>query len=476
MAIIIVDGKKQDHNVPVTLSELIMKNFKQTAQVIVQVNGEFIAPADYPTRHIMESDEVVFSHEKILQPQGFNTRILHTPFPKEDAYRALHQPIYSNASFDFDSAEQMELAFQGKVAAHAYSRISNPTVENFELRVKHITGAHQVTALSSGMAAISNVILLLASAGSNIVASRHLFGNTYVFLSSTIKEFGIETRFCDLLNPDEVRSKIDSRTVALFVETITNPQLEVADLKLLSEVAHQHNIPLITDSTLTPPNIYNARKWGVDLDVISGTKGISGGATSVGGLIVDYGTFDWSKSPKLGHLAEKFGQNTFHHKLRREIFRNLGACLSPYAAYLQTLGLETLQLRYEKAANNCRELAAFLQSLPQVASVNYPGSSGSKYYQISKRQFGDLPVALLTFDLESREKCFNLINKLIFIKRATNLYDNKTLIIHPASTIYCDFEKKVQESMRIYDTTLRLSLGIEDIDDLKNDILQALRD
>jgi O-acetylhomoserine (thiol)-lyase len=412
----------------------------------------------------------------MLKPKGFSTKIIHTPFAKNDINRALHQPIYSNAAFDFESAEQMELAFQGRLPVHAYSRISNPTVENLELRIKQITGSLNVTALSSGMAAISNVILLLALAGSNIIASKHLFGNTYVFFESTIKEFGIETRFCDLTNSDEVLSNIDTKTVAVFVETITNPQLEVVDLTVLSNLAHHNNVPLIADSTLTPPNVFNAKDFGIDIEVISGTKAISGGATSIGGLIIDYGSFDWSKSTKLAPLAKRFGPFAFNYKLRREIFRNLGACLSPYAAYLQSLGLETLELRFEKAATNCRELALFLETLPQVQRVNYPGTNGSKFYELSKRQFGNFPGAMLTFDFATREACFNFINKLKLIKRATNVYDNKTLIIHPASTIYCDFDKGKRENLEVSDLTVRLSLGIEDIEDMKNDILQALKE
>jgi len=410
----------------------------------------------------------------MLKPKGFTTRIIHIPYAREDANHALHQPIYSNAAFDFDSAEQMELAFQGRLPVHAYSRITNPTVENFELRIKQITGALNVTALSSGMAAVSNVIFLLASAGTNIIASRHLFGNTYVFFESTIKEFGIETRFCDLTNQDEVKANIDSNTVAIFVETITNPQLEVVDLKSLSQTAHEQNIPLIADSTLTPPNVFNAKEFGVDIDVISSTKCISGGGTSIGGLIIDYGTFSWSKSKKLATLSKKFGPYAFNYKLRREIFRNLGACMSPFAAYLQSLGLETLQMRFEKAATNCRELAAFLETMPKVTAVNYPGKQGSAFEAISRQQFGDYPGAMLTFDFATREACFAFMNNLELIRRATNVYDNKTLILHPASTIYCDFDRETREVLHVFDTTLRLSLGIEDIEDLKSDLMQAL--
>ncbi len=412
----------------------------------------------------------------MLKHLGFSTSIIHTPFAREDVNRALAQPIYENSAFDFNSAEQMELAFQGRLPVHSYSRISNPTVENLELRIKQITDALNVTALSSGMAAISNTVLTIGSAGSNIITSRHLFGNTYIFFEETIRELGIETRFCDLTNPEEVRAALDSKTVGIFVETITNPQLEVADLEGLSAVARENHIPLIADSTLTPPNVFRAKELGVDLEVISSTKCMSGGATSIGGLIVDYGTFNWKFSSKLAPLAKQFGPFAFNCKLRGEIFRNLGACMSPFTAYLQSLGLETLQLRFEKAASGCRELAGFLDTLPQVKAVNYPGIAGSRFYEISKRQFGDFPGAVLTFDLESREACFTFMNKLELIRRATNIYDNKTLIIHPASTIYCSFNSKKLKELDVQDTTLRLSVGIEEAEDLKNDILHALND
>jgi O-acetylhomoserine (thiol)-lyase len=314
----------------------------------------------------------------------------------------------------------------------------------------------------------------LASAGSNIVTSKHLFGNTYVFFDTTIRELGIETRFCDLTNSEEVLANIDDKTVAIFVETITNPQLEVVDLAILSRTAHQKSVPLVVDSTLTPPNVFRAKDFGVDIEVISSTKCISGGATSVGGLIVDYGTFDWSKSPKLAPHAKRFGPFAFNFKLRREIFRNLGACMSPFAAYLQSLGLETLELRFGKSVSNCHDLSHFLESLPQIKKVNYPGRKDSDFYEISRKQFGNAPGAMLTFDFDSKEQCFVFMNKLELIRRATNVYDNKTLILHPASTIYCDFSKEKRDDLGVRDETLRLSLGIEDLEDLKGDILQAL--
>ena len=414
---------------------------------------------------------VTINHMEI---KGFSTRVIHTEYSKKDAHNALQMPIYSNAAFEFDTAEQMEDAFLGRSPDHAYSRISNPTVENFEQRIRSITGALSVTALSSGMAAISNVFFTIAKSGDNIITSRHLFGNTYSFLTSTLQAFGVETRFCDLTNMDEVIDAINEKTIAIFFETITNPQLEIADIGLLSKIAREHDLIVIADSTLTPPNIFNALDYGVDIEVISSTKIISGGATSMGGLILDYGKFDWSRFTKLSELAQRFGPFTFNAKLRKEIYRNLGACLSPYHAYLQSLGLETLSLRYDKATSNCLILAEYLQTEKKISGVNYPGLKASQFYEVGKKQFGKYPGAMLTFNLSTREECFVFLNKLKLISRATNIYDNRSLIMHPASTIFCDYTPEIRRTMGISGTLIRMSVGIEDGNDLINDIQVAL--
>lgn len=305
-----------------------------------------------------------------MNKNSFEAHLLHTPYDKEDAYHALSMPVYNTAAFEFDTAEAMEEAFCGGTPDHAYSRITNPTVQYFEKRVQTITGALSVTALNSGMAAVSNVFFALAQAGSNVVTSAHLFGNTYSFLKNTLGAFGVEVRFCDLTKPAEVRKQMDGGTCALFLEVITNPQLEVADLKALAAVAHEVGVPLIADSTVIPFHLFHAREFGVDVEIVSSTKYISGGATSLGGLIIDYGTFDWSCSPKLAAMSQSFGLSTFTAKLRKEIHRNLGAYMTPQAAYMQSLGLETLEIRFSRQASTCLELARCLQLLPQIVSVN----------------------------------------------------------------------------------------------------------
>ncbi|MDO8662934.1 MAG: PLP-dependent transferase [Candidatus Omnitrophota bacterium] len=402
------------------------------------------------------------------------TKILHAKFSKEDAHGSLHMPVYDNVTFEFKSAEDLELAFQGKKPAHMYSRISNPTVEHFEQRVQAITDAQGVMALASGMAAISNTILAICRTGDNIITSKHLFGNTYSLFEQTLKDWGLQTRYADLTQPQEVARLIDEKTRAIFFETITNPQLEVVDLKALSAVAKPRNVLLIADTTMTPPYLFSAKEFGVDLEVISSTKWISGGATSVGGLIIDYGTYDWKRNDKLQKDAVKYGPFALLNRLRREVYRNIGACMSPYNAYLQSLGLETLPLRLDAACANTLKIAEFLQKAPQVKSVNYPGLKNSAFYQIARKQFGDKPGGVLTFDLASKEQCFAFLNKVKLLRRATNLQDNRTLILHPASTIFCEYDAKLKQEMGVRETLIRLAVGIEDYRDLIADIEQGL--
>jgi O-acetylhomoserine (thiol)-lyase len=311
-------------------------------------------------------------------------------------------------------------------------------------------------------------------AGGNIVTSPHLFGNTYSVIGSTLKDFGVEPRFCDLTNPEEVAANIDGQTCCVFLEVITNPQMEVVDLKELSAICKAKGVPLIADTTIVPFTAFQAKEFGVDIEIVSSTKYISGGATSLGGLILDYNTFDWSHSSKLSSLVGLFKDSAFSTKIRKEIHRNLGAYMSPQAACFQSLGLETLTLRYRQAATTCRTLAERLSGLDGVASVNYPGLENHPHYAVSLAQFGAYPGAMFTFDLASRNACFHFIDHLQFIRRATNLFDNKTLAIHPASTIFGSFPEKVRQSMDISQQTIRISVGLEHVDDLFTDMKQAI--
>lgn len=408
-----------------------------------------------------------------MNEKEYEARLLSTSYPKQDPYGALSMPVYHALAYEFETAEEMEAAFCGRTNEHTYSRVTNPTVQHFEEQVKKITGAYGVTALNSGMAAISNTFITLAWSGSNLITSRHLFGNTYSFFVNTMNAFGVEVRFCDLTNPKEVREAMDEQTCGLFLEIITNPQMEVADLAQLSEIAHDKGVPLIADTTIIPFSLFRAIDFGVDIEVVSSTKYISGGATSLGGVIIDYGRFNQYRAPLLQALKGTT-QSPFYTRLRKEIHRNLGAYMTPEVAYQQSLGLETLQLRFERQTATCKELAGKLQALAQVKAVNYTGLKDNSFYEVSKKQFGDSPGAMLTFDLGSREECYLCMNKLKLIRRATNLFDNRSLIIHPASTIFGSFTDAQREAMDVRQTTIRLSVGLESVDSLFEDICQAL--
>lgn len=385
------------------------------------------------------------------------TRAIHQPYKRRDAYDALSMPVYNAVAYEFDNAQLMSDVFCGRVSAPDYSRVGNPTVENLEQRVKGITGATDVVAFNSGMAAISAVFIALAQQGKNIVSSRHMFGNTYSLLTSTLKRFGVEARLCDLTNVEQVEQQLDDNTCCVYLEIMTNPQLEVVDIAALAALAHQRGIPLVADTTLIPFTEFSAKALGVDAEVVSSTKYISGGATSLGGLVIDYGTFQ-----PLGRA------------LRGELLFNFGAYMTPQAAYLQTVGLEVLDARYRIQAANALELAKQLQKLPQIKHVNYVGLPDNPYHELAKKQFGNTAGAMITIDLDSKEACFAMINKLKLIHRATNLFDNRTLAIHPASTIYGAFTDEQRSEMDVNDTTIRLSIGLEDVDDLLDDIKQAL--
>ena len=384
------------------------------------------------------------------------TLAIHSQFPQRDAYNSLSMPVYHTAAYEFDNASDMADAFCGRTNWPDYSRVTNPTVTFFENKVKRLTGAQDVIALNSGMAAISNTLLAVASAGKNIVTSRHLFGNTYSLVTSTFQRFGVEAKLCDLTDIDAVRESIDEDTCCIFLEIITNPQMEVADLRALAEIAHEKGIPLIADTTLIPFTVFNAHALGVDIEVVSSTKYLSGGATTIGGLVIDYGT-----CPGFGKC------------MRSEILFNIGCYMTPHVAYMQTLGLETLDARYRVQSANAADLAERLCNLPAIKSVNYVGLINNPYHELARKQFGPTGGAMITIDLESREDCFNFINRLKLIRRATNLFDNKTLAIHPASTIFGSFSDDQRRAMDVKDTTIRLSIGLEDVEDLLEDIRQA---
>lgn len=385
------------------------------------------------------------------------TEAIHTAYQLPDAYGALSMPVYHSVAYEFKNAAEMADAFCGRSDMPDYSRVTNPTVTYFENRVKALTGAENVIALSSGMAAISNALMAVSGAGKNIISSCHMFGNTFSLISNTLLRFGVTSKLCDLTDVQMVERMVDADTCCIYLEIITNPQMEVADIRALSQVAKRHRIPLIADTTMIPFTEFSAKNLGVDIEVVSSTKYLSGGATSIGGLVIDYGT------------CEGFGK-----RMKTEMLLNFGAYMTPQVAYMHTLGIETLGVRYRQQSSNALELAKLLCTLPAVCKVNYVGLEDNSFHELAKKQFGETAGAMLTIELESCSACFNFINRLKLIRRATNLFDNRSLAIHPASTIFGNFTQQQRDSMDILDTTVRISVGLEAVEDLFEDIRQAL--
>ncbi|MDE5663645.1 MAG: PLP-dependent aspartate aminotransferase family protein [Muribaculaceae bacterium] len=385
-----------------------------------------------------------------------NTSAIHSPFPRPDAYGALAMPVYHCLAYEFPDHQAMIDSFTQVSDDPDYSRVTNPTVIHLEQMVRRLTGATDVVAFTSGMAAISAAVMAVAGAGRRVVTSRHLFGNTYLLLTRTLARFGVETVLADLTDPEEVRRVVNDRTCCIYLETITNPQMEVADIRALADIAHAAGAALLADTTMIPFIYTDARALGVDVEILSSTKYISGGATSLGGLVIDYGT-----CPDMAR------------NLRKDMLMNLGGYMTPHAAYMQTLGMETLSTRYEAQERNAMAVATALSHRPEV-KVCYPGLPDNPYHELAARQFGGHFGAMLTLTLPSQEACFRMIDALKLVRRATNLFDNRSLAIHPASTIFGTIDADTRRAMDVSELLIRLSIGLENPADVIADLNQAL--
>jgi len=406
--------------------------------------------------------------------KNFTTRSLNITFPKKDPHNALAMPIYESVAFEFNSAEDIAANFRGEFPAHTYSRTSNPTVEYFETKVRILTGAHHVLAVSSGMAAISATMLAICKQGDNIISGKHLFGHTLALFEQSFTAYGLEPRFVDTTKIELIEPLIDKNTRAIYFETVTNPQLEIADISRLVEIANKHGILLIADSTITPPSVFSSKSLGVHIEIMSTTKFISGGATAVGGMIIDNGLYKWSQNPNCLDFSKKFGKDAFVARLRKNYYRNIGMPMTAHTANYMIAGLDILELRVERCYKNCMKLGEYFQQNEKVTRVDYPGLKDSEYHDLAVKQFGGVPGSVMTFDLESQDECFRFMNRLKIIRRATNVNDNKSLIIHPYSTIYTEFPESERLKMGIRPGMMRLSVGIEGAEDLVEDMEQAL--
>ncbi|MBE0496153.1 MAG: O-acetylhomoserine aminocarboxypropyltransferase/cysteine synthase [Campylobacterales bacterium] len=386
-----------------------------------------------------------------------------------DAHGAMRFPIYQSAAFEAKDAAALEAVFKGQSANHAYTRSTNPTIQEFEARVRGLSGAFGVVATASGMGAISNVLLGLLKTGDNFIATNHLFGNTISLFNTLFEDMGIEVRYVE--HASEVEAHIDANTRLFFCEALSNPQLSIVDFATLKPVLKAHNIPLVVDTTMTPWNIFDAKAQGVDVEVVSATKFISGGGHVLGGLVLEYGTFDWGKAPNLASFYAKFGPNAFIAKLRKETYRNLGACLTPQSAYLLALGLETLDLRVKRSCESALTLAQTLEK--KGLKVHYPLLESSPYCGLATKTFSQ-GGALLSLDMGSKETAYALMDSFKIFKRGTNIQDNKSLAIAPYHTIYAEFSHDQKVAWGVSEGLIRLSIGLEDPEDLETDFTEIL--
>ena len=405
---------------------------------------------------------------------GFNTSLVHTDKPGSDNYGATMPPIYQVSAFAYDSAEQLEKIFNNRAPGFSYTRAGNPTVEAFEKRITAIEGGISAVACSSGMAAITAALLTVVGAGDEIIAGTSLFGGT-LDLFDDLKALGITVHFLEEVTPDTVKEAITDRTRVVFTEIIGNPKLNVVDLAGVSAVCKEYGIPLIVDSTTATPCLINPLKEGANIVIHSSSKYINGGGNSISGVIVDGGTFRWKKEkyPQFSDFAG-FGSFAFTARIRNRLLRNTGCCLSPFNAYMNLVGIETLGLRMERCCANAGALAEYLSGLEGI-EVNYPGLPSSPYYGLVQKQFNGRGGAIVTLRAGSKERAFKLINSLKYAAIATNIGDVRTLVIHPASTIYTHSTEQQQINAGVYNDTIRISVGIEDADDLIADFGQAVR-
>ncbi|MSR88949.1 MAG: O-acetylhomoserine aminocarboxypropyltransferase/cysteine synthase [Candidatus Margulisbacteria bacterium] len=408
---------------------------------------------------------------------NFETKAIHAGFESDPTTGATTFPIYQTASYEYESAEEHSDVFFGRKFGHQYSRITNPTVAAYENRITALTDGKGTLCTASGMAAITTALLSLTSAGDEIIAAKSLFGGTYYLFKHVFENFDITVNYVDTTDLASYEAAITDKTRAIFLETIGNPKMDVPDIAKIAALASQRHIPLVVDGTTTTPYLFDAKAHGVSILVLSTTKYLCGSGTTIGGSITDLGTFDWkqTKSPRIKEVGEKFGDMAFLARARRQVQSNTGSTMSPMNAFIASLGLDTLTLRMDKHCANALALATYFQAHPNVKAVHYPGLSTNPDHDIAKRQFKNRYGGLLTIQVGSKEAAYRVINETKLARILVNIGDTKTLVVHPKSTIYRDFTEQQADEAGVFDDLIRISVGLEHIDDLKADFDQALK-
>ncbi len=418
---------------------------------------------------------------------GFTTRQIHAGSSPDPATGARITPIYQTASFVFRDTDHAAALFAHQEEGYIYTRLSNPTTAVFEERMASLEGGVGALATASGQAAVTLTVLTLLQAGGHIVSSSSLYGGTRALFSQTLARLGIETTFVDGSDPENFRRAIRPETRLIFGETLGNPTIDVLDIRRVAEIAHDAGVPLVVDNTFASPYLCRPIEWGADIVVHSTTKFICGHGTTIGGVIVDGGKFDWQSGGKFPQLSEpdpafhglnfseKFGAAAFVARVRSQAMRDLGPAPSPFNSFLMLQGLETLSLRMERHVENAKAVAEFLSRHPKVAWVSYPSLPEHPSHHLAEKYLPLGPGAVMGFGVRGgKEAGKRFIESLRLVSHLANLGDARTLAIHPASTTHSLLSEEEQLASGVTPDFIRLSVGLEDIDDILWDLDQAL--
>lgn len=419
---------------------------------------------------------------------GFDTLQVHAGQKPDPTTGSRAVPIYQTTSYVFDNVEHAANLFALKETGNIYTRIMNPTTDVFEQRMAALEGGVGALGVASGSAAITYAVLNIAGAGDEIVSASTLYGGTFNLFSTTLPRLGVRTVFVEPDDPENFRKAINTKTKAIYIETIGNPGINIIDIEAVAKIAHENGLPLIADNTFGTPYLIRPIEYGADIVVHSATKFIGGHGTSIGGVIIDSGKFDWAGSGKFPGLTEPdpsyhglkyveaLGPLAYIIKARVQLLRDTGAAMSPFNAFLFLLGLETLSLRVEKHVSNTKKITEFLQGHPCVAWVSYPGLKDSKYYELAQKYLPRGAGSIFTFGIKGGvEEGKRFIDSLEIFSLLANVADAKSLVIHPASTTHAQLSEEEQRISGVTPDMIRLSIGIEDPDDLIYDLDQALR-
>ncbi len=416
---------------------------------------------------------------------------MHAGQTPDPATTARAVPIYATTSYVFKDTDTAANLFGLREFGNIYSRLMNPTNDVLEKRLAALDGGIGALAFASGQAAITAAILTITHSGQNFIASTSLYGGTWTLFTQTLKKLGVEVRFFDPDHPEEIGKLVDANTRLVFLESVGNPKNDVPDFRQIADVAHQHGLPVIVDNTVLTPALFRPFEHGIDIAVYSTTKFLGGHGVHIGGAIVDSGNFQWAGDPSkwpeftapddayhgmvFTEALKPLGNLAYIIHIRTHWLRDTGAAQSPFAAFLLLLGVETLHLRLERHVQNAQELAEWLQKHPAVAWVNYPGLPGHPHYANAKKYLPKGAGAILGFGIRGGKAAgVKFINSVKLASHLANVGDAKTLVIHPASTTHSQLTEEEQAAAGVTPDYIRVSVGIEDIEDIKSDLAQAL--